>query len=228
MPSKVQTKLYLIPGTMCNDKLWSELLPYLHNSIELIYLAIPPEKNVDELAEYYHDLLASDKVNLIGFSLGGYIASYFAIKYPERVEKLFVISNSPTRLPADEVKQRTDILNLVQTYGYQGVSRDRITHLLDPSNQRSRLIELISSMDKELGEEQFISQYQYTSGRADLAKALGHLSLPAYFYYSEGDRLVNSAWFNKLKDSNSKVSVISTSGAGHMLPLENLKNWPIT
>ena len=36
-------------------------------------------------------LLPSNPVLLLGFSLGGYIASYFAVNYPQRVEKLFVL-----------------------------------------------------------------------------------------------------------------------------------------
>jgi pimeloyl-ACP methyl ester carboxylesterase len=47
---------------------------------------------------------------LIGFSLGGYIATYFSMLYPERVEKLFVISNSPTSLPLDEINAPVLIL----------------------------------------------------------------------------------------------------------------------
>jgi pimeloyl-ACP methyl ester carboxylesterase len=83
----VSKKLYLIAGTMCNEKLWTELLPHLHSSLELVYLNIPRSKSFDELAEYYNNTLGSEKVSLIGFSLGGYIATYFSMLYPERVEK---------------------------------------------------------------------------------------------------------------------------------------------
>lgn len=228
----MRKKLHLIPGTMCNEKLWSLLIPYLDCAYELIFLDIPREKNFDQIAEHYNDLLGNDKLNLIGFSLGGYIASYFAIKYPERIEKLFVISNSPTTLPIDELNQRDDILKLVNKYGYKGMSRNRIVNLLDAANQTEQLIDLIMKMDHDLGENEFVSQYQYTSQRADLSQALIQLPFFTHIYYSDNDRLVNTQWCQSLRGSTPNLSVICTSGSGHMLPLEKpqelagyLKSW---
>jgi len=216
----VRKKLYLIPGTMCNEKLWAELLPFLHSSLELVYLDIPPDKNFNELADYYNDLLDGDKINLIGFSLGGYIATFFSMAYPERIEKLFVISNSPTSLSSDELKQRSDILNLVKAYGYNGLSRKKATELLDAKSQTDRLIDFILEMDLDFGKNEFISQYQYTSDRSDLTLAINKLPLHTQFYYSEHDPLVSSQWFSELTDLNPKLIVYCTSGSGHMLPLE--------
>jgi pimeloyl-ACP methyl ester carboxylesterase len=57
-------------------------------------LEISRGKSVEELTEYYSNTLGSEKISLIGFSLGGYIATYFSMLYHKRVKKLFVISNS--------------------------------------------------------------------------------------------------------------------------------------
>lgn len=216
----MRKKLHLIPGTMCNEKMWSLLIPFLPDSFELVYLDIPRKKSFDEIADHYNAILGNDKLNLIGFSLGGYIASYFSIKYPERIEKLFVISNSPTSLPVNELHQRADILKYVKTFGYKGIGRNKVINLLDPTSQTEPIIDLVLNMDKEQGEEEFISQYQYTSQRADISPALGAAPFNTHFYYSKSDGLVNSLLFSKLSDCNPKLSVICTSGSGHMLPLE--------
>ncbi|WNC68654.1 alpha/beta hydrolase [Thalassotalea nanhaiensis] len=215
----MRKKLHLIPGTMCNEKLWRELVPYLHG-YDIVYLDIPKGKNFTQLANYYNELLSSEKVCLIGFSLGGYIATYFSKMYPERVEKLFVISNSPTSLPSTELNQREEILKFVKKHGYQGMSRSRVVNLFDKENHQEHLIDLVMNMDKELGIDEFISQYQFTSARTDLAKAIRQFSFPVHFYYSDGDGLVNINWFNELRSSNPKLSLFNTSGSGHMLPLE--------
>lgn len=216
----MSTKLHLIPGTMCNEKLWSTLIPYLDDSIELVYLTIPMNKGFDQLAAYYRNLLKSrDKINLIGFSLGGYIATYFSTRYPEYVDRLFVISNSPTCLPDAELKQRNIALDFVAKHGYKGLSRKKATSMLDPENQRDHFINLVLEMEREQGEADFISQYKNTSVREDLAESINRLSIPAYFYYSEHDPLINPTWMQELS-SNWQLSVISTTGSGHMLPLE--------
>jgi pimeloyl-ACP methyl ester carboxylesterase len=216
----VRKKLHLIPGTMCNEQLWIELLPYLQDSFELVYLSIPRGKNFDELADYYYDLFDGDSVNLIGFSLGGYIASYFSTVYPECVEKLFVISNSPTSLPIEELNQRSDILRYVGIHGYQGISRKKAAGLLDSKKQTDSLIALILAMDSECGEKEFISQYQYTSKRTDLTQTISQLPFNIHVYYSENDPLVNAKWLNDLTQLAPKLTLSSTSGSGHMLPLE--------
>jgi len=216
----VRKKLYLIPGTMCNEKLWRELLPYLRHDIELVYLTIPQNKTFDELAEHYNTVFGNEKVCLAGFSLGGYIATYFAMLHPERIEKLFIISNSPTRLPDDELNQRNDTLNYVETYGYKGMSRTRVSNFLDNANQNDDLINCILTMESELGESEFLSQYRYTSQRPDLSLALKQFSFDTHIYYSEHDNMVNAQWLSELADSNPNLLLIRTSGSGHMLPLE--------
>jgi pimeloyl-ACP methyl ester carboxylesterase len=216
----VSKKLYLIAGTMCNEKLWTELRPYLDSSLELVYLDIPRGKNFDELADYYNNTFGSEKVSLIGFSLGGYIATYFSMLFPERVEKLFVISNSPTSLSLDEMNQRVDTLKLVEIYAYKGLSRKKAADLLDPKKQTDRLIDLILGMGRDLGEDEFMSQYQYTSERVDLSPAISRFLFHTHFYYSDDDQRVSSQWFNELKVLGPQLSVINTSGSGHMLPLE--------
>jgi pimeloyl-ACP methyl ester carboxylesterase len=205
---------------MCNEKLWGEVLPYLHDSLEVVYLDIPQGKNFDELAEHYNNILGNDTVNLIGFSLGGYIATYFSMLYPKRIEKLFVISNSPTNLSTEELNQRSDILKYIETYGYKEMSRKKVANLLDGANQADRLIDFILEMGSDLGESEFVSQYQYTSQRSDLCLAMKQFSFDMHLYYSENDGLINSQWLNELANLNSKLSLISTSGSGHMLPLE--------
>jgi pimeloyl-ACP methyl ester carboxylesterase len=184
------------------------------------YLHIPREKNFDELAEHFNELFSNDSVNLVGFSLGGYIATYFSLLYPQRVNKLFVISNSPTSLSSAELNQRKDTLQLVKKYGYKGISRHRARTLLDAGSQIDRLTDIILEMDNDLGEAEFISQYQYTSNRIDLAARVNELPRHTCFYYSVDDSLVSAQWLNKISKANPKLSVISTAGSGHMLPLE--------
>ena len=170
---------------MCNEKLWADVVPYLDDSLELVYLPIPKDKNFDALAKHYKSVLGNEPVNLIGFSLGGYIAAYYAALYPESVDKLFIISNSPTQLPDEEIKQRNDILSFVKTHGYKGMSRKKVLSMLDNTNHTERFVKQVLEMDKALGESEFISQYSNTSDRADLSSAIKRFSCETHLYYSE-------------------------------------------
>lgn len=205
---------------MCNEKLWDELLPFLSCEFDFVFLDIPLDKNFDEIADHFKALIGSDVINLVGFFLGGYVATYFASKYPKSIAKLFVISNSPSCLPDNELQQRRSILNYVAQYSYSGISRKKAAGLLDPTNQNDKFIDVILEMESELGEDVFISQYKYTSDRIDLASKISTFEFPTYFFVSDDDPLVNTKWLSELINCNSNVEVIYTSGSGHMLPLE--------
>ena len=88
-------KIYLIPGLMTDERLWSRIKPFLQNEYELVHVPIPHTEDFDEIIDILFNLFKEEKVNLLGFSLGGYIASYFAITYPNRVNRLFMVAATP-------------------------------------------------------------------------------------------------------------------------------------
>ena len=216
----MQTPVYLLPGTMCNERLWQAVFALLPEQIEVRPLAIPQNLNFEQLAAHLVALLPHGKVNLLGFSLGGYIASYLARCFPERIARLFVIGNSPTRLPEGEINQRLAITKYVEQHGYSGMSRQRAISLLDGASVNESLVQLILQMDSELGADNFISQYRHTSQRIDLSTDLASLSTPVHFYYSEQDVLVDVSWLQQLAEKSEHIRLLPTEGSGHMLPLE--------
>ncbi|MFT5084715.1 MAG: 2-succinyl-6-hydroxy-2,4-cyclohexadiene-1-carboxylate synthase [Lentisphaeria bacterium] len=68
---------------------------------------------------------------LIGFSLGGYIASYVATKLTERIKVLFFISNSPCPFSSTELNERENTRHLVRLYAYGEISANRAASMLD-------------------------------------------------------------------------------------------------
>jgi len=230
--------VYLLPGTMCTAELWQPLINLLKPSFDFEFLDIPNGKNFEQLAKHYAQLLPDEKINLVGFSLGGYVASYLTCKYPERINKVLVIANSPTELTSREQKQRADILTFVKQYGYKGISPARANYLLDKQHHNGALTDKIIEMDKAFGQQDLISQFEFTTARQDLATAIQQSQVPFHFYHSKGDPLVQHDWFADNfphPDSytgTNRVTITQTKSSGHMLPLEKpdeladiFKNW---
>lgn len=224
----MRQKIYLIPGTMLNELLWSAFLPLLTNEVgdnyEFVHVKIPKDKDFAQITAYLNDYFKEDQLIIIGFSLGGYIAAHYATTYPQRVNKALIVSNSPCALYPAEEKQRQEIIEFVNLYGYKGMSKARAAQLLDLKNDDKahleHLINLIINMDAELGEAEFKSQMCFTSKRADLFDNIVCAPTKFTFYFSEGDVLVNSSWLGKLEQASTNCIFKRTVGSSHMLPLE--------
>jgi len=215
----MKTKLYLIPGTMCTEQLWQFLLPSLSDEFELCYLTIPNKMSLDDISDHLVAQFEEDRVNLLGFSLGGYIASLVASRFPERLNKLMVLANSPCALNADELSLRKQTVSILKRFGYKGMPRVKAEALL--AEKSALHIDLILEMDKTLGADTLLSQLENTSSRDDLMQPLLALECDVRFIYSQKDNLINLAWMQELKAlAGHKMSQKMVAGSSHMLPLE--------
>lgn len=219
----MKEKLYFIPGLMCDERLWQKLSPALNEQFECIHVPIPLKTNFDEIAHYLNDFFEEEKINLIGFSLGGYISAYFAFAFPHRVNKLTVISATLCNLNDDEIHKRKITLALIEAHGFKGLSRKKVVSLLDEENvQNDGLIELIQTMYADLGKKVFTTQLGSTLVRHDLSQKLSSMQLPMMFIYANQDRLINQSWMSEFMHQNPSMRFECLDSTSHMLPLEKV------
>ena len=214
-------KIYLIPGLMTDERLWSRIKPFLQNEYELVHVPIPHTEDFDEIIDILFNLFKEEKVNLLGFSLGGYIASYFAITYPNRVNRLFMVAATPGASNEAEIERRKEKFAIIEKEGFAGLSYEKAVSLVEEQNQNdSELIKIIQDMFMDLGKETFISQLTSTFYRKDLFEDLIIQDFPICFYYSVNDRLLNQIALDKLLNNKHNMKIISREGTSHNIPLE--------
>lgn len=215
----MKTKLYLIPGIMCNEQLWSKITPLL-DEYELVHVEIPLNNTLDEMMASLCEKIAENSINLLGFSLGGYIASYFACRYPHKIKRLLIMAATPCALPKEEILKREQALQLSQQFGFKSLSHQKIVSLLEESNQNNEsLIKLIGDMYTQLGQKAFQIQLGSTLNREDLSQGLARLPLKVHFVYSNKDRLLNQMWIKKFS-TLAHATFTQYNSNSHMLPLE--------
>ncbi|MBU0923871.1 alpha/beta hydrolase [bacterium] len=218
---KVKEKIYLIPGLMTDERLWSRLKPFLQNEYELVHVPIPHTEDFDEIIDILFNLFEEEKVNLLGFSLGGYIASYFAITYPNRVNRLFTVASTPGSSNEAEIERRKEKFAIIEKEGFVGLSYEKTVSLVEEQNQNDlELIKIIQDMFMDLGKETFITQLTSTFYRKDLYEELINMSIPIWFYYSINDRLLNQQSIKRLLETKHNIKLISREGTSHNIPLE--------
>lgn len=214
------TPVYALPGTMCDERLWDSL----ETTFDVKHIAIPSKNNIDDIVDDIVALIPSEPIYLMGLSLGGYLASALCSAYPARIKKLCVIANSPASLPEFEIKQRRQLLNIIEKYGYSGIPKSKIASMLHTSNKdNQQLHKIISDMDNSFGATALIQQLKATSERQDLVTVLTNITTPIYFIHGEEDNLVNTNILRQLTQSRPSVKQSIAKNSGHMLPLENPK-----
>ena len=215
----MKEKIYLIPGLMTDNRLWSRIIPLLENDYELVHTTIPHSEDFDEIIDILFNEFKEEKVNILGFSLGGYIASYFAITYPNRVNRLFTVAATPGNSTEAEIERRKEKFVAIEKEGFVGLSYEKAKSLLEKQNDEES-IKIIQDMFMDLGKESFISQLTSTFYRKDLFEDLINLSIPIWFFYSKNDRLLNQEAIKKLLLDNHNMNIISREGTSHNIPLE--------
>ena len=229
----MKEKIYLIPGLMTDERLWSRIKPLLENDYELIHVPIPHTEDFDECIDILFNQFKEEKINLLGFSLGGYIASYYAITYPNRVNKLLMVAATPGSSSEAEIERRKEKFTVIEKEGFTGLSYEKAKSLVEKQNKDDKeLINTIQDMFIDLGKERFISQLTSTFYRKDLFEDLINLSIPIWFFYSINDRLLNQEAIKKLLLDNHNMNIINRVGTSHNIPLEEpmllstyIKDW---
>lgn len=219
-------KIYLLPGLMTDERLWCRLKPLLEKDYELVHVPIPLVEDFDKACIELDNVFKEEKINLLGFSLGSYLASYFAIKNPKKIDKLFLLAGSASFIDDEEVKKRELSLIQMDKFGFKGLSRKKVISLIEEkSYEDEELINTIKDMYSELGFKVFKAQMELSFKRVDISEELTSLEFPIKLYYSSDDRLFNYSSLAKLKEKNKgNITFVQREGKSHMLSLEDSDN----
>lgn len=226
----MKEKIYLIPGLMTDERLWSRIIPHLEDDYELIHFPIPLSEDFDEIVEDLDTKIGEDKVSLLGFSLGGYIASYFTLKHPSKIKRLFLVSSTPSSTEEKDIKRREKKLEDARQNNFTPLSLEKAKELLEIEDEE--LVHIVANMFNDLGNKVFVPQLATTLKREDLFDDLVKLDIPISFYYSTEDRLLNHTSINEILQKEHNVRFVSRKGTSHNIPLEfskelseEIKNW---
>ena len=217
----MREKIYFIPGLMTDIRLWSKALPLLKDDFEIIHIPIPSSTDFDEIVDILNKEFKEDKINILGFSLGGYIASYFTCKYPQRVKRLFTVAATPGTTSKVELERREKKLVDFENSSEFGLELEKAIMLLEEQNQSDlSLAQTMVDMFNDLGRDTFLTQLKSTFNRVDLFDKLKDKTIPMYMLYSSNDRLLDLEALDKLHNQKHNIKLIKRDGTSHNIPLE--------
>lgn len=220
----VPLRLDLIPGTLCDERMWARVAPLL-DGFDLHHVPLHQARTREQMRELIATHSAP-KTHLVGFSLGAYLAVEYAVAHPERIGTLVLIANSCKGLLPAEVEARKRIVGMLEKNAYSGMTRHRLRELLAPAHvDDTSITGLIQAMAVDLGKQVLLAQFTTTIDRVDYMDRLHELPFPVLIVGSESDQLAHAddlrAMAALLPDARlHMISVDAQEPSGHMVPLE--------
>ena len=127
---------------MCDRRVWEPLWRALGMDFPRAYIPLELARTGQEFRDLIDKeaCLAGDEgLNLVAFSMGGYLALEYAINNPGRVRSLVAISSSAFGLHDDEKRQRQTALDYLRTHPYNGIADARLKQMIHPDRLQGRV-----------------------------------------------------------------------------------------
>ena len=224
--------LVMIPGMMCDERIFSPQIDSLGDEIELTIADISRFSSVVDLAS---DVLkkAPRKFSLLGHSMGGIIAMEMYSQEPNRIEKLILMDTNPNSELEEVKSKREPQIKDVSEGRLLNVMRDEMKpNYLAQSRNQSSVLNVCIDMALSLGPDVFINQSRALQTRADQQSNIQSINIPVLIICGSEDKLCTVERHEMMHNmiSNSELRIINN--AGHMPTLEQpsetteiLKEW---
>jgi pimeloyl-ACP methyl ester carboxylesterase len=161
-----------------------------------------------------------DSILVVGESFGGTVAMHYALLFPERIDRLFLINTFPyyrRRLRINLARILTPLLKIGAARRIKDSFVDLVLRLEGIPKEARREYHYIIESEVDLGAYR---QRLNLVARVDLRKRLGEITIPASIFASGRDKLVPSMAEARLMASSIPQAVLHEfSQAGHALLL---------
>ena len=213
-------RLDLVPGTLCDERMWSRLTPLLGAGFEFNYVPLYEAKDRPQMQQVLADHSAAP-ANIVAFSLGVYMALEYALAHPERVKSLVLIAGSAKGLSDKEKQLRLRTIPMLERTAYAGLSSVRLREVLHPAHHDDQsIIGLIQQMALDLGKDVLLTQFRASMNRPDVMDRLHEITCPVLLVGANEDKLVDPAILPEMHPRFPKARLRMYDNTGHMIPLE--------
>ncbi len=221
----------LLPGNMCDARLWSGAVR------RVLPGAIDADLGLEStIAGMAARTLAATKGRLlpVGFSMGAIVAMEMWVQAPTRIAGLVLLGYNATADLPERAAHRPVQQTEVRGGGLERVLVEELKPNYLAAQQRSNLalLDLLREMGMELGADVFVAQSEALRLRESRVATLPDISVPVYYGCGAEDALCPPAWHRRWQELTPDSAFEQFEGAGHMLPLEasdalatNISDW---
>jgi len=199
------TRIDLIPGTMCDERIWSALLPCLPAGLQAHCVPLQHARTRQAMRETIARE-SGEAAHLVAFSMGGYLALEHALSHPQRVRSLTIIGASARGLGTAERQQRLRVLEALR----DAAQRQTPFAAMPPS----RLAQFIHPSRLQDPAVAGVVQAMY------LVERLAELRCPVMVVAAEDDQIAAAADLTEMHRHLAQGQLCVLPQTGHMIALE--------
>ena len=216
----IKEPIVFLPGTLCDERLWMPVWRHL-NCEQRHYVPLQWAETLEQMLGLLENTVAERPVQLVGFSMGGYIASLFALKYPHLVSSLTLVGNHSQGLSDDEVTLRGKLIKALNKGQFRPMSKERLAAFVHTEQlENPDVAGTIRQMEQDLGGSVLLYQTQATTPRRSLTDELQKADFPLHIIAAAQDQIVPLPVMQQMHQAIPRSQLHIITDAGHMLPLE--------
>jgi pimeloyl-ACP methyl ester carboxylesterase/predicted ester cyclase len=220
MDGAVTVPLLLLPGTVCDARLFEPMLARLGVPIATVVDMSGEAATPDLAARILRD--APERFSLLGFSLGGIVALEMIAQAPERIVRLALIDTTSRPDPEANASVRRAAVAKARERGMDGYVDDSWSRLVAPENVLNRELQaVISAMARDAGADVLASQSEVAIHRADSRQRLSAISVPTLILAGEAEQVCPLVAHQEMAEAIPGAQYFTIPKAGHFAPLEN-------
>jgi pimeloyl-ACP methyl ester carboxylesterase len=220
-PQRMAHPLLLLPGLLCDARLWRDVLPPLAG---LAAARVADLTRADSVSGMARDALAVmedvPRFAVAGLSMGGYVALEIMRRAPDRVTHLALLDTSARPDTPEQTERRQGLLALSRQGQFKGVTPRLLPLLVHASRQQGPVAEDVMAMAERVGAEAFLRQQTAIMGRPDSRPLLPRIAVPTLIACGEEDALTPPALHEEMAALIPGARLVRFAGAGHLPTME--------
>lgn len=220
-----KTPLVLVPGLLCDGALWRYQAEHLADIAAVGVADVTGHDSMEAMAQAVIEAAPAGRFALAGLSMGGYVAFEIMRQAPERVARLALFDTSARSDTAEQIRRRTDLMELARKGKFKGVTKSLLELFLHPDRLHDTpLTESIMAMAERVGRDAFLRQQEAIKSRADSRPTLAALGdaidCPTLVACGRQDTLTPLSWSEEIAAGIPGAKLVAVEDCGHMSTME--------
>ena len=211
--------ILLISGALATPKFWHHQEFHFKNKVRFHHASDSSGKTITEMADNISKGLPN-KLAVIGFSMGGYVAIELMRQIPNKIEKLVLINSGARAVCEKGQIERERSLDLINKGKFDFLINLIFKTSIYDKNKYLELLPLLKTMAHSVGAERYMQQLTAILNKPCETELLKTIQCPTLLITSKEDNVMPPERSEHMAANIRNSNLVYVENCGHLAPLE--------